>query len=191
MRRRAFGIAETLIASAMIAMVIMGLYAISAASARAAQTQSQRVTATALAEESLDLVRFERERFWRGQVGSANPGRSADGFWTYLSGLTGAVTTGSQISWTAATMPQGWVGQSTVSGFDRTLTISKDTAALQGNLSYTDPSTGAATLLDAAKATESASSLLKVTVTVSWAGATGTDSYSLTSYLTDWLEGML
>lgn len=189
MRRQAFGIAETLIASAMIAMVIMGLYAISANSARAAQLQGDRVTAAALAEESLDVIRFERERFWRGLAGSSNPGRTAAGFWTYLGSTAGAAVGANQINWTD--MSVGWSDLSVVTGFARSLQISQDVPAIQNNLTYQDAVSGAATVFDAAKANQAGASLLKVTVTVSWSSATGPESYILTTYLSDWLEGML
>jgi len=189
MRRRAFGIAETLIASSVISMVIMGLYAISTAAARSAQTQSDRVTATALAEEVVDIMRYDRERYWRGIVGGAAPGRSADGFWTYLGSTPGAVETGSTITW--SDLSSSYWGLSSVTDFKATAIVSKSPAAMQGVLSYTDAASGASTVMSSAQATDAAASLLKVSVTVSWAGAGGAESYVLNTYLSDWLEGML
>lgn len=189
MRRRAFGVAETLLASVIIALVIMGLYSISAASARAAQTQSNRVTATALAEEGIDSVRFERERYWRGLAGSSTAGRSAAGFWSYLSSIAGVTPTAGTLTWND--MTSGWTGLSTVPGYERSLAIEKDAAALTDTLSYRDLTTDTPVLLDATTAAAASASLLKVTVTITWTAANGPDSYTLSTYLTDWLEGML
>ncbi len=186
-RRRAFGLAETLIASAIIAMVLIGLYGISASAARSAQIQSARVTAAALAEAVIDNVRYERELYWRGITGGANPGRTADGFWTYLSGK-GPVVSGNSLNWASA--QSGWTDLVSVSGYTQSLTVQKDASAIAGNLTYMDGS-GVSQSIDSSQAASVASSLLKVTATVVWSGPTGDETYVLSTYLTDWLGGML
>lgn len=194
MRRRAFGVAETLLASTIIAMILVGLYGISSSAARAAQTQMHRVAATALAEESIELLRFERERYWRGLAGGATPGRTAEGFWSYLNTSRGGqLQTSTKLSWDLTQYQSGWSDllQGTPAGYTRQLTIETDAAALSGRATYLDLASQSSVVLDGAQAAAIAPSLLKVTVTVTWSEGGQPESYALTTYLSYWLEGML
>ena len=69
-----FGIVEILVASVIISLVIVGLHATTAQALRLVQQSTKRTQAMFLAEETIEVLRSQRDSSWASSIGTLSSG---------------------------------------------------------------------------------------------------------------------
>lgn len=69
-----FGVVEVLVASVIVSLVLVGLHATTAQALRLVQQSAKRTQATFLMEETIEVLRSQRDAGWTSSIGTLSAG---------------------------------------------------------------------------------------------------------------------
>ena len=85
-----FGVVEILVAAVIVSIVLVGLHSAAAQSLRLIQQSTQRTQASFLLEETMEVLRAERDASWSASIGTLTSGTD---YYLSFSGGTWNITT--------------------------------------------------------------------------------------------------